>query len=130
VTTGVEITRERMVRMLMLNIEQARDMVGDGGVGHVFHTVDHTLFIVEGDDGELRLGSPLSAKIVKSCRSAEVLRRYWNSRLTQDQIEAGCGIVCSLRGDALAAYIEKQEMLIGVLTTTHAVDGEVAIRAM
>ena len=71
-----------------------------------------------------------SSLAVKSCRSAEVLRRYWNSRLTQDQIEAGCGIVCSLRGDALAAYIEKQEMLIGVLTTTHAVDGEVAIRAM
>ena len=41
---------------------------------------------------------------------------YWNSRLTNDQINSGCGVIASLRREALTEYIEAQRSLIDLLT--------------
>jgi hypothetical protein len=112
-----------LIRVMTRNIELATDAMEDGQTGYVLHTPDHTLFVVEeGEYADLRLGSAFNAKVMRSLPRAETLRRFWNSRLTQQQIEAGCGVVSTLRREALAGFIEVQQHLLGVLTPHVATD--------
>ena len=112
--SDTEMTRESMVRLFLKNIEDARAAMEDGQTGYVFPTADFTLFLCD-EGGVMRLGSPLSAKIVRSVASAETLQRYWNGRLTLDQIDVGCGVIATLRREALAGFIEIQRSLLNMM---------------
>ena len=105
--------RDQMTRLLLDNIERAKTVMEDGQLGYVCHTADFTLFLCE-DAGVMRLGSPLSDNIVVSAND-ETTQRHWNSRLTYEQIDAGCGVITTLRREALAGFIEIQQSLLDMV---------------
>ena len=104
-----------IIRTLTKNIEDARNRMEDGHLGFVFHTPDYSLFI-NNADGTLYLGKPQDACVVTTMAQAKAMCIYWNSRLTSDQINSGCGVIASLRREALTEYIEAQRSLIDLLT--------------
>lgn len=109
----LEDTRVKMARLLLENIEEARVLMENGDTGYVFHTADFTLFLCQ-HDSILRLGSPLSDKLVVSL-DPDRMQRHWNSRLSYDQIDCGCGVISSLRREALTGFIEIQKALLEML---------------
>ncbi len=109
----LEDTRVKMARLLLENVECARAAMEDGRSGYVFHTADFTLFLCE-HDGILRLGSPLSENMVVSA-DPDTMQRHWNSRLSYDQIDCGCGVISSLRREALTGFIDVQKALLEML---------------
>ena len=105
-----QTTRAKITRLILSNIERTRSLMEDGQLGHVFHTTDFTLFLCE-RDGILRLASPLCGEMVVS-HDSETMQRHWNSRLSYDQIDAGCGVISTMRREALAGFIEIQQVLL------------------
>ena len=104
-----------LIRTLTKDIEDARNRMEDGHLGFVFHTPDYSLFI-NNADGTLYLGKPQDACVVTTMAQAKSMCIYWNSRLTHDQITSGCGVITSLRREALTEYIETRRALIDLLT--------------
>ena len=104
-----------ILQVLVRNIEIARKALDAGPCGYVLHTEDYTEFLCnDGGDGLPCLDMPL-AKDVAVLQLSEALyfQTLWNIGLPD--IDTGKAVAISLRRDALAAYIELQQMLLDAL---------------
>lgn len=99
------MTRLKLARALLQNIERARRALDEGPPGYVLHTGDCLQFICVRPDGTAVLDEPLDPDVVvvTSLPQATTLRRYWNSLCQGDRFAT---VVTSLRREALASYIE------------------------